>query len=367
LHLVSFDVPYPINYGGVIDVFFKIKELYKLNIEIYLHVFEYGKGEQKILEKYCKEVYYYKRNPYLKSFIDKKIPFIVKSRGNINLINNLKKNKFPIIFDGLHTTFVLTQTEFKNQKIYVRAHNIEHLFYKGLYKSEVNFFKKSFYKQEAKKLKSYEAILEKVDGIFSISPFEQDYFKNKYGKKSNYIPAFHFVPDSLKLSLKGKIVFYHGNLSVSENISAAEFLIDIYDKTDYHLVIASSFENQKILNSISKSENTSFKKINSDEDLEILFEKAHINVLPTFQKTGIKLKLLNSLYQSRFLIANNFMVEDTGLESLVEIANNKKDFLTKTKLLFNREFTSNIQKDRFKKLQELNPEKSAQKIIDIIF
>ena len=39
LHIVSFDVPYPPNYGGVIDVFYKLKALFDLGIEIYFHTF----------------------------------------------------------------------------------------------------------------------------------------------------------------------------------------------------------------------------------------------------------------------------------------------------------------------------------------
>jgi len=367
LHLVSFDVPYPTNYGGVIDVFYKLKALHKQNIEIYLHVFEYGKGEQLILNKYCKEVYYYKRNPYLSSIIDKKIPFIAKSRGNIELIENLKKTNAPILFDGLHTTFVLTQTNFPNQKIYVRVHNIEHEFYKGLYKSETNIFRKTFYKQEAKKLKEYEAILNKVDGIFSISPHEQAYFLKTYGEKAIYIPAFHKVPENNNLSKKGKIVFYHGNLLVSENTTAAKFLIDIYKKTEFNLVIASSFENKNILKLISNFKNIDFKKLETESDLIHLFQEAHINVLPTFQKTGIKLKLLNSLYQSRFIIANNFMIDDTGLETLVEKANTKKEFLEKTVHLFQQEFNAEIQQKRVAKLNEINPTTSAEKLVKSIF
>ena len=32
LHLVSFDVPYPPDYGGVIDVYNKIKTLYQVGV-----------------------------------------------------------------------------------------------------------------------------------------------------------------------------------------------------------------------------------------------------------------------------------------------------------------------------------------------
>ena len=34
LHIVSFDVPFPPNYGGVIDVYYKCKHLHQLGIEI---------------------------------------------------------------------------------------------------------------------------------------------------------------------------------------------------------------------------------------------------------------------------------------------------------------------------------------------
>ena len=39
IQIVSFNNPYPPNYGGVIDVFYKIKYLHRLDIEIYLHIF----------------------------------------------------------------------------------------------------------------------------------------------------------------------------------------------------------------------------------------------------------------------------------------------------------------------------------------
>ena len=43
LHIVAFDVPFPANYGGAIDVFYKLKALHQLGIRITLHCFEYGR------------------------------------------------------------------------------------------------------------------------------------------------------------------------------------------------------------------------------------------------------------------------------------------------------------------------------------
>ena len=52
------------------------------------------------------------------------------------------------------------------------------------------------------------------------------------------------------------------------------------------------------------------------EKMEELMRDAHINLLLTFQNTGIKLKLLNSLYRGRFVLVNGKMVNNTGLETL---------------------------------------------------
>mgnify|MGYP001008265998 FL=1 len=56
LHIVSFDVPYPADYGGVIDVYYKIKALADRGVSIILHCYQYGRPEQQELEKLCEKV-----------------------------------------------------------------------------------------------------------------------------------------------------------------------------------------------------------------------------------------------------------------------------------------------------------------------
>lgn len=366
LHIVSFDVPFPTNYGGVIDVFYKLKALHKLGVEIYLHVYEYGKGEQKELLNYCKEVFYYPRNSFIKSFFSRS-PFIVKSRGNNLLISNLNKDDYPIIFEGLHTTLPILKDSLRERNVYLRAHNVEHRFYKGLEKSESNIFKRFFFRKESKKLKRYEKILNKIDGIFSISPMEQFYFNKKYGDKCFYIPAFYDATKHTTLKPKGDFILYHGHLLVSENVRAALFLIDVYKDSKYKLVIASSYRNTKVMTEISKYDNITFNIITDQNNLYRLFENAHINALPTFQNTGIKLKLLNTLRQGKFIIANDPMINETGLETLCEKANSKAEFLSKTAKLFDQNYESSFEAEREKLLENFDSVTSAKKIAKLIF
>ena len=67
------------------------------------------------------------------------------------------------------------------------------------------------------------------------------------------------------------------------------------------------------------------------------------------------------------MIANDFMINDTGLESLCEKANTKEEFLQKTALLYACDFHEGIRMKRAKILSKFSPEESAQKMIQIIF
>jgi len=366
LHIVSFDVPYPTNYGGVIDVFFKIKELHKQDVMIYLHVFEYGRKQQKELEKYCETVFYYPRNNTLLNQFSK-LPFIVKSRANKQLVKNLNSVDAPILFEGLQTTYSLLKTRF-NQPVFVRTHNIEHHYYSGLASSTHRFINKLYYKIEARKLKNYEKLLHKVDGIFTISPFEQQYFKENFGEKAQYIPAFHDKKELInKFASNKPFILFHGDLRIADNIRAAHFVIDTYKNSRYHLIIASSIKEQSIIKKIRAINTIELRHIDSQNDLEKLLEEAAINILVTFQKTGIKLKLLNTLYQGKFIIANSIMVEDTGLEDLCHVANKKDTILKLTKELILKEFTEEEIDKRTEKLKPFDPALSAKKITETIF
>lgn len=367
LHLISFDIPYPPNYGGVIDVFYKIKALKEIGVDVILHCFKFNKEESIALENYCQKVHYYPRNNYVKSLLSKDTPFIAKSRGNLELVANLQKDDYPILFDGLHTTYVLELGDFTHRKKFLRAHNIEHDFYKGLAQSESSIFKKRFFKKEAKKLKKYEQLLKKFDGVFSISPFEQSYFLENYGNHCHYIPAFHNSDIQTKLTNADNFVLYHGNVSVSDNVKAAFFLIDVYQNTEIKLIIASSFHNKALMNEIEKHINIEFVDISESSKLNSLFEKAQVHALPTFQKTGIKLKLLNTLYQGRFIIANDQMIDDTGLESLCLKANTADEYLRVTRELFQMTFTEQERKKRLGILGEFDPIRGAKKMVDLIF
>ena len=156
IHIVAFDVPFPADYGGVIDIFYRIKALHHLGVNIILHCYEYGRGEQKELEKYTSKVYYYKRSISILKWFSK-TPFIINTRDSKLLLQNLEKDDFPILFEGIHTTFHLSNSSLVKRITMVRTHNIEHDYYSSLAKQSTGL-KKLFFNSDAKKLINYELI-----------------------------------------------------------------------------------------------------------------------------------------------------------------------------------------------------------------
>ena len=71
-----------------------------------------------------------------------------------------------------------------------------------------------------------------------------------------------------------------------------------------------------------------------------LISNAQINILPSFNSTGIKIKLLNALFNGRHCIVNNATADGTGLESLCHIAETAEEFRSAIKQLFDQSFTT---------------------------
>lgn len=368
LHIVAFDVPFPANYGGVIDIYYKIKAIYEEGIDIKLHVYNYGRKLSKSeLSKYCSEINYYSRKIYKNPFMGT-LPYIVNSRNSSDLLNNLQKDQAPILFEGLHCTYYLAHPSLQNRVKIVRTHNVEHHYYKHLESSESKYFKKYFFRIEAEKLKKHQEILKHANIIAAISPNDTSYFNKKFGN-TIYIPAFHSNNKMVKPDNKGDFVLYHGNLSVPENYNAAKQLIlNVFSKIKTRAIIAGNNPPKELITLCNMHQNVELKYNLSTDEIHQLIENAHINVLYTNQNTGIKLKLLNALYLGRFSIVNSLMVEGSGLEKLCTISNNFQNIIQNINTLTKTDYTENHYTDKKLFLEKnFNNTIGVQKLIKHIY
>lgn len=363
LHIVSFDIPYPPDYGGVIDVFYKMKALHQLGVKIHLHCFEYNRKEAVALMEYCTSINYYKRNT-AKSQLFNRLPYIIISRASEALIENLIADDYPVLFEGLHCCYFLNDPRLNKKKRIVRTHNIEHDYYKSLARVERDIFKRYYFYNEAEKLESFESALQSADAIAGISPNDTDYFTNKY-HNAFYLPAFHSNEVVNIKSGKGDYALYHGNLSIGENNEAALYLVnEVFKDTTFKLIISGNKPSKELRNAVSTNLNVQLHADVSIKEINGLIENAHINILPTFQPTGIKLKLLTALYNGRHCLVNDIMVANTGLEKLCHVANDATAFKKHLKKLFSKPFKASDIELRKKTLDEnFSNHTSANKLL----
>lgn len=339
LHVVSFDVPSPPNYGGVIDVYYKIKSFKAAGIGIKLHCFTYGRTPAPELLELCESVNYYKRKIYRHDVFGD-FPYIVNSRRDPELLANLLKDNDPIFFEGTHCCAYLDHPELEKRMKIVRMHNIEHQYYKNLAKIEKHPFKKYFFNSEAQRLKRFDTVLAHAQLIAAISPEDERLLRLKF-KDVAYLPVFHqnkvirpFAPFEKEFAL------YHGNLSVGENHEAALYLIDkVFSGLNYPLVIAGNSPKRELKEAVAKYPNISLVPNLTTEGINELIRHAQINVMPTFQGTGMKLKLINVLFGGGHCLVNSKMVRGTGLEPLCTLADSPIAMKEAIKYLLKQAFT----------------------------
>ncbi len=320
INIVAFDIPYPPNYGGVIDIYHKVKSLHELGYKVILHVYLYGgKQPAPALDRICHKVYYYQRRRLINPFSGD-LPYIVSTRNDEQMLANLRHNQYPILFEGLHTTYYLSHPALKNRFKIVRTHNVEHDYYRALEDAESSFFKKYFFRIEADRLANYEKILKHADLIAAISPADELYYKKNFST-ARYVPAFHSNGGFQNKTGRGKFLLYHGNLSVGENNKAALYLVhEVFSKIDRPVVIAGNNPSKQLQTAVRDNPHITLVHKISSSDILKLVQEAQMNVMVTFQSTGVKLKMLNALHRGRHCLVNTAMVQDTGLEELCSVA-----------------------------------------------
>ncbi len=298
-------------------------------------------GNQK-LNKYCESVTYYKRKSILKS-LSFRLPYIVVSRADRTLLANLLKDDFPILLEGIHCTYFLFKNELKNRKVIVRLHNVEYEYYNELANTSGNFLKKMYFATESHLLKKYEKNISNKALFLAVSEKDKNTYMEKFHAKNvEYLPVFLPFTGVISEAGHGTFCLYHGNLSVPENEKAALWILrNIFNSVKIPFVIAGKNPAKSLQRIAMKNKNVCLVANPSRSEMDDLIKKAHVHILPSFNKTGVKIKLLNALFNGKFVLTNNAAVEGSGVNKLCEIATSSRDYIEIVSRLFQEPFSKN--------------------------
>lgn len=369
LNIVSFNIPYPANYGGVIDVYYKLKALADCGVKIILHCFEYERPHAPELEAICEKVFYYKRKTGLLSNITL-LPYNVYSRKDKRLINNLLQNDYPILFEGLHSCYYMSDPRLKNRKKIFRECNIEHDYYRYLAESGKGLIRNLFFRLEAMRFQAYQKVVRHADLTIGVSTTDVNYLREEFpGKRIKFMPCFHENNQITAQEGLSDFILYHGKLSVVENERAVLYLIkNVFSQMTHKCVIAGMDPSNLILKAAAKYPNIQVVANPSKEKMDQLIHEAQVHMLITFQDTGLKLKLLNSLFAGRQIVVNHLMLAGSGLESLCQIADTPEEMIDLCNHLMKRPISrEDIEKRRLLLFPEFSNIDQGKRLFHLIY
>lgn len=368
IHVVCLDAPSPPDYGAAIDMFYKLKALGLAGLQLHLHYFHYNQRHHAGLETVCAQIYRYPRKtgpPGLRPFL----PYIVSSRISTALIHRLNEDDHPVLLEGIHCTGIIPHLKNANRRVLIRLHNDEALYYRSLRDTTRSWLRKIYYGIESSLLRRYQLRLPKEVPVAALATTDQGRFRDEYGfRQALFVPGF--IPWQ-QLSCRegtGDYCLYHGNLQVAENEEAAIWLMEaVFSKSGRRLVIAGSNISARIKKKAAYYKNIRLVDGPDDAALRQLIEEAQVNILPSFNATGLKFKLLHALFAGRFCIANKACLAGSGLEQEAVIAETVEDYLLALEKIFATPFTAAHKERRKQSLQPYNNERSAALLSEVLY
>ncbi|MDO5656034.1 MAG: hypothetical protein Q4G27_07845 [Flavobacteriaceae bacterium] len=368
IHIVSFDYPYPPNYGGIIDVYYKLKTLRQAGVNIILHYFADKKQDSEVINTLCEQVYFYPKKPVINSGVFSDLPLRMVLRSNKSILNNLLKDDFPVFFEGLHSSFISTCPELHGRRMFLRCHNAEAEYAANMANTETNFVKRKTFEIEAKRTAKFEKKLHHFTGLFVLTEKDKAYFENT-NENVKLLPIFHQdngveEPDNL-----GNYILFHGNLSVNENIQTAKWIVNEIAPQfwDFNFIIAGKDPDASFVRECDQQNVTCIANP-SQQKMDDLIRDSQIILLKTAVPSGIKLKLVDSLAKGRHIISDENTVVSSGLEKLVHIANHNDEVIKEIRLHMHEAVDpTQIYERNVVFNQLLNNDKNANWLINEIF
>jgi len=190
-------------------------------------------------------------------------------------------------------------------------------------------------------------------------------------RKTYHVPPF--FNDSPKVSsneekvVDGDYVLFQGNLSVKENeYAAVEIARYIAPHCNHKVVVAGKNPSRYLKKMLKSRANIELIASPSIEVMDNLITHANVNLLMTFQQTGIKLKLLHALQSGKHIIINSKM-DDSGIfGEMCHVIDENKAIASKIDELISKPFTSEMKAERDVKFNKYyNNKLNAEKILEI--
>jgi hypothetical protein len=353
LHIISSNCPYPPDHGKSIDQFQKIIALHEQGIKIHLHYLKCNVREDvSEVNNYCESIHPYEN---------------VKAM-NEGLKKTFIRDDYPVLIEGNLCKQVLEPIDTSRRKVLVRLHHDEI----DCCRKNVNkpgFFQ-GLFSLNAKKNNNPPPAFPGDYLYVCTSEGDAETLSKQYDlPKVTSLPAFIAWQEIISKEGSGNFCLYHGNLSAPGNERTAIWLLEkVFSEIRFPFVIAGKDPSRRIHTLARLYSHACIIPNPSQNQIDDLVQKAHINIVPSLETSCGRYKLLHSLFSGRHCITNDRMISNTGLEKTCHIANDSRSKVEAIDYLVDKPFEENeIELRKELLLSRYNNLKNSCSLVDWLY
>lgn len=346
--IISFDTPYPTNYGGVFDVMAKIAyfKMHGYAVDLIsatfeperVRLFEEFNNREKLIDNFF--------NLTVRVDIKKIVCFLfslfpismIARDGSIAGCSFIKSNKYDLILVEHMKMFPYIDKikQIVNAPVFLRLHNDECQYYYELARKSRSILKKLFLFGEAIRYHLLQRKLQKnhqVEKFLLISEGDRKIFSNAIMSNVEVLPIFvnskyKCGNDKATHTPKKYDFCYVGNLDLDDNFQSVILALMFIKNSGYHhssiMIVGkcSSIERQRFIkrNVRDVIDGCDFGFNISHDELCHVYSSSKVFLNFSTNTGGVKTKLMEAL-QSNIVVLSNFQgVVNSGLDDLVLLA-----------------------------------------------
>ena len=298
VHVWSMDRLEPPPYGGTLEVAGQVENLVQAGYQVVLHATTKTALAHaqalRLSEHPGVQFKTYRRNPW--AIVSWNRPYIVGSRSTQVQREALATAKGKHVVQGTH----LTGLDFPSEAI-LRWHNPEARYYQSL-ASYSTGLKRMYLRWEAAKLLRWERVLAKrwPGPLWALTAVDAQAWQAMGGTAATVVPPqkrFHGTPPAHEAAKKSLLV--PGKFSVVENERAARWTADLSVEVTW-----AGHDFSEELRHIAAAKGVRILDRPDEGTMAQAFQEAAMVLVHAEHSLGLKLKLIQALYQARWIVAH---------------------------------------------------------------
>lgn len=370
LHIIHFDLAQPAVQVGPTHLFPLFAELKALGVQIHFHYLNGESTDSIPFAPYCASIHHYILPGFEKKTIN---PWSIRipRREYKKMTDLLLLDQHPLLLQGLATTELLLDPQFRDRISLVQLDQVLHLHFQDLYHATPWSIRKLLYGMASIQMRGYEKKIAPTSILLGHSQRDLQVFQNKLGATQVvHVPQLPpYLEEAHGMEGMGNYCLFHANLGLESNEKLAIWLLEkVFRKLQIPFVIAGAAPSRKLDTMVHGSELSCLVANPSAAEMHDMISKAHVHLFPGIQHTGIPQQLYDALLHGRHCVVHETTLRQSGLEPMCHAASTASSFQEKVSKLYHQPFTLQERDMRKKVFQEGGDySKMAGKIRDILW